>query len=154
MAEAMRAALIEELSRGPVEEQPQASSTGRGSSALLEDLERDFEAFKEHDILRQVLDQGRPVSEFAADVDAQLHALETESIQDYISETDNLVQLHDEVCLSVLSSVLHKGSFCQAQRQPVLLGTTACRCHASTCQLGQAPGAARCAARQQTACRA
>lgn len=97
-AEALRRSLIDELDQlRKNRDGEQARASGTDAAALLEDLERDFEEFKNHDILRHILDNGRPVKEFAADVDAQLRAVELESIQEYINETENLVQLHEEV---------------------------------------------------------
>ena len=39
------------------------------------------------------------LKEYARDIDDKLRQAELESIQEYISETDNLVALHDEVSL-------------------------------------------------------
>lgn len=38
------------------------------------------------------------LEEYTQGVDEKLRALELESIQDYIAESDNLVDLHQQVC--------------------------------------------------------
>lgn len=45
--------------------------------------------------------QGCVLEEYSAGVGEKLRALELESIQDYIAESDNLVDLHQQVNLTV-----------------------------------------------------
>jgi hypothetical protein len=51
------------------------------------------------------LDQGCDPKEYGRQYESQLRQAELESIQDYISESDNLVTLHDQVCMLLFSQL-------------------------------------------------
>ena len=60
-------------------------------------------------MLRAILDQGCDPKEYGRHYEARLRQAELESIQDYLSESDNLVTLHQQVCTpSQLSTACNK----------------------------------------------
>jgi hypothetical protein len=63
----------------------------------LSALESELEEFAGHEVIRAILEQGVVIQQHSADVGGRLRALELESIQDYIAESDNLVALHEQV---------------------------------------------------------
>ena len=65
----------------------------------LEGLQEELEKFEGQEVVASILDQGTELREFARDVEEKLRLVELESIQDYISESDNLVALHDQIRL-------------------------------------------------------
>lgn len=68
-------------------------------------VEDEIERYADHEVLKAILDQGCDPKEFGQQYESQLRQAELESIQDYISESDNLVALHDQVPLLVSLSV-------------------------------------------------
>ncbi|GAX77086.1 hypothetical protein CEUSTIGMA_g4532.t1 [Chlamydomonas eustigma] len=78
-----------------------------GSTTELQDVEADLDAFAEHEFLRGILERGQVVKEYARDIDDKLRQAEMESIQEYISESDNMVALHDQIknCDGILGSM-------------------------------------------------
>lgn len=61
------------------------------------DLEAELEEFRDHEVIKGILDQGVELTEYAKQVEDRLRHVELESIQDYIQESDNLVSLHEQV---------------------------------------------------------
>ena len=60
-------------------------------------LDAEITQFADSDILRAILDQGCDPKEYEQQYEASLREAEKESVQHYISESDNLVSLHDQV---------------------------------------------------------
>eukprot|EP00884_Botryococcus_braunii_P014708 jgi/Botrbrau1/23238/Bobra.0041s0074.1 len=73
----------------------------------LKGVEDEIERYADHDVLKAILDQGCDPKEFGQQYESQLRQAELESIQDYISESDNLVALHDQIsaCDAILGSM-------------------------------------------------
>lgn len=63
----------------------------------LAGVEDQLEHFANHDVLKAILDQGCDPKEYGQQYETKLRQAELESIQDYITESDNLVELHDQV---------------------------------------------------------
>ena len=68
----------------------------------LAGVEDQLEYFANHDVLRAILDQGCDPKEYGQQYETKLRQAELESIQDYITESDNLVELHEQVYLSTI----------------------------------------------------
>lgn len=74
----------------------------------LAGVEDQLEHFANHEVLKAILDQGCDPKEYGQQYETKLRQAELESIQDYITESDNLVELHEQVCISKdLQSTLH-----------------------------------------------
>uniref|UniRef100_A0A383VE33 Uncharacterized protein n=1 Tax=Tetradesmus obliquus TaxID=3088 RepID=A0A383VE33_TETOB len=115
-AEALRKSLMEDLFNGEELDDDDSSDQQQSSLALqgMEDssqaqqqlsaLETELEEFAGHEVIRAILEQGVVIQQHSADVGGRLRALELESIQDYIAESDNLVALHEQIkhCDSIL----------------------------------------------------
>ena len=58
-------------------------------------------------MLKAILDQGCDPKEYGRQYEAKLRQAELDSIEDYISETDNLVQLHEQIhaCDGILATM-------------------------------------------------
>lgn len=76
---------------------PPSHSTIQTPKRQLSALETELEEFAGHEVIRAILEQGVVIQQHSADVGGRLRALELESIQDYIAESDNLVALHEQV---------------------------------------------------------
>ena len=63
----------------------------------LAGVEDQLEHFANHDVLKAILDQGCDPKEYGQQYETKLRQAELESIQDYITESDNLVELHEQV---------------------------------------------------------
>ena len=63
----------------------------------LAGVEDQLDHFANHDVLKAILDQGCDPKEYGQQYETKLRQAELESIQDYITESDNLVELHDQV---------------------------------------------------------
>ncbi len=63
----------------------------------LAGVEDQLEHFANHEVLKAILDQGCDPKEYGQQYETKLRQAELESIQDYITESDNLVELHDQV---------------------------------------------------------
>lgn len=63
----------------------------------LAGVEDQLELFANHDVLKAILDQGCDPKEYGQQYETKLRQAELESIQDYITESDNLVELHEQV---------------------------------------------------------
>lgn len=66
----------------------------------LAGVEDQLEQFANHDVLKAILDQGCDPKEYGQQYETKLRQAELESIQDYITESDNLVELHEQVFIS------------------------------------------------------
>lgn len=66
----------------------------------LAGVEDQLEHFANHDVLKAILDQGCDPREYGRQYETKLRQAELESIQDYITESDNLVELHEQVITS------------------------------------------------------
>lgn len=60
-------------------------------------LEQTIDDLMDHEIVKGILHQGVEVDEYALVVEKKLRDVELESIQDYITESDTLVELHDQI---------------------------------------------------------
>lgn len=67
----------------------------------LAGVEDQLEHFANHDVLKAILDQGCDPKEYGQQYETKLRQAELESIQDYITESDNLVELHEQVGCSL-----------------------------------------------------
>lgn len=111
-AERLRRSLMQDLFQGedlgtPVDGMEDYSFGEPGDPTGLADLEKEIEAYQDHEIIREIMDQGKIVKEYAKEVDEKLRAVEMDSIQDYIQESDNLVLLHDQIkdCDAILMNM-------------------------------------------------
>ncbi len=59
-------------------------------------VEDELDTYAGHEVLRAILDQGCDPKEYGRHYEARLRQAELESIQDYLSESDNLVMLHQQ----------------------------------------------------------
>ena len=59
-------------------------------------MEDELDRYAGHEVLRAILDQGCDPKEYGRHYEVRLRQAELESIQDYLSESDNLVTLHDQ----------------------------------------------------------
>ncbi|DBA84296.1 TPA: hypothetical protein ACH3X2_006350 [Trebouxia sp. C0005] len=73
----------------------------------LAGVEDQLEHFANHDVLKAILDQGCDPKEYGQQYETKLRQAELESIQDYITESDNLVELHDQIssCDNILATM-------------------------------------------------
>ena len=60
-------------------------------------VDDELDRYAGHEVLRAILDQGCDPKEYGRHYGARLRQAELESIQDYLSESDNLVTLHQQV---------------------------------------------------------
>ena len=60
-------------------------------------MDDELDRYAGHEVLRAILDQGCDPKEYGRHYEARLRQAELESIQDYLSESDNLVTLHQQV---------------------------------------------------------
>ena len=67
----------------------------------LAGVEDQLEHFVNHEVLKAILDQGCDPKEYGQQYETKLRQAELESIQDYITESDNLVELHEQVRYSL-----------------------------------------------------
>lgn len=74
-------------------------------------MEDELDRYAGHEVLRAILDQGCDPKEYGRHYEARLRQAELESIEDYLSESDNLVTLHQQVRMNrgkpQLSSCVH-----------------------------------------------
>lgn len=71
----------------------------RGNQSLdAAGVDDELDIYAGHEVLRAILDQGCDPKEYGRHYEARLRQAELESIQDYLSESDNLVTLHQQVC--------------------------------------------------------
>ena len=66
-------------------------------------VEDELDRYAGHEVLRAILDQGCDPKEYGRQYEVRLRQAELESIQDYLSESDNLVTLHQQVLHHSLS---------------------------------------------------
>jgi hypothetical protein len=62
----------------------------------LTGLENELDRYAGHEVLRAILDQGCDPKEYGKHYEARLRQAELESIEDYLSESDNLVTLQEQ----------------------------------------------------------
>lgn len=60
-------------------------------------LDEEIANFADSDVFRAILDQGCDPKEYERQYEASLREAERGSVQDYISESGNLVNLHSQV---------------------------------------------------------
>ena len=85
-------------------EAPLGVVSSEGTASLgLRDLEAELEIFREHDVVKGILDKGCDLQRYAREVEEKLRRVELDSIQDYIQESDNLSSLHHQVIAADLS---------------------------------------------------
>ncbi|KAK9908133.1 hypothetical protein WJX75_003087 [Coccomyxa subellipsoidea] len=77
------------------------------SDVSLKGVEDELDTYAGHEVLRAILDQGCDPKEYGRHYEARLRQAELESIQDYLSESDNLVMLHQQIssCDSILATM-------------------------------------------------
>ena len=101
------------------------------STLSLAGIENQIEQFADHDVLKAILDQGCDAKEYGRQYEGKLRQAELESIQDYITESDNLAVLHEQVCCFWLTG------FCTAgASSSVMLGQACLPSLQSTCVFG------------------
>jgi len=134
-AQALRKSLMEDLFNGEElegddDDDAVLDITLHQSAGQLSDLDKEIEQFANHEVIKNILDKGFVLKEYTRDVDEKLRAVELESIQDYIHESDNLVALHDQVCLLQLLETMHVTTVILLQPQ-----TATCKCteHGPVC---------------------
>lgn len=68
------------------------------------EIDEDLKQFQQEDSVRDALSRGVNLREYARQIEQDLRAVERESIQDYIHESDNLASLHSQIqsCDAVL----------------------------------------------------
>ena len=68
-------------------------------------FEQDLIHFQNDEILKQALAQGVNLREYARDIDRELHQVESESIAEYVDESDSVVNLYHQIhsCDSILA---------------------------------------------------
>uniref|UniRef100_A0A7S0WFJ8 Vacuolar protein sorting-associated protein 52 homolog n=1 Tax=Pyramimonas obovata TaxID=1411642 RepID=A0A7S0WFJ8_9CHLO len=73
----------------------------------LEGLVEELELWGDHEVVRDILSKGTDVREHVREVDTRLRQVELDSIQDYIHESDNLVELHQQIkaCDTILEEM-------------------------------------------------
>ncbi|KAJ7978186.1 Vacuolar protein sorting-associated protein 52 A [Quillaja saponaria] len=73
----------------------------------LEGLQQELEECQNDDVVANILSKGTKLREHTKGVENNLRKVELDSIQDYITESDNLVSLHDQIrdCDSILSQM-------------------------------------------------
>ncbi|KAK9684976.1 hypothetical protein RND81_10G246900 [Saponaria officinalis] len=73
----------------------------------LEGLEHELEECKDDDVVANILSKGIKLRDYTKTVEKNLREVELDSIQDYITESDNLVSLHDQIrdCDIILSQM-------------------------------------------------
>eukprot|EP00210_Caulerpa_lentillifera_P001709 g1642.t1 len=73
----------------------------------LENLETELDRFREHEVVKGILDQGCDLQSYAKEVEEKLRRVELDSIQDYIQESDNLASLHNQIhdCDRILATM-------------------------------------------------
>lgn len=75
-------------------------------------VEDQLERFANHEVLKAILDQGCDPKEYGQQYETKLRQAELESIQDYITESDNLVELHEQVYDSITDlSQMHTSQY-------------------------------------------
>ena len=75
-------------------------------------VDDELDRYAGHEVLRAILDQGCDPKEYGRHYGARLRQAELESIQDYLSESDNLVTLHQQVHANMLSCMLYGHCAC------------------------------------------
>lgn len=63
----------------------------------FKDMDNNLKKFRNHHIIKGIIDDGYDLSRYAKEIDEKLTEVEFESIQDYIHENDNLIFLHNQV---------------------------------------------------------
>lgn len=133
-AETLRKQLIDDLFGG---EAPDAEAEALAAKATMADIlgedslslagvDQDLEEFQDHEIIKAILEQGKVVKEYAREIDEKLRQAELESIQDYISESSNMVALHEQVgvanaiAVCVVTACMHVTALpaCQQAARP------------------------------------
>ena len=79
----------------------------------LAGVEDQLEHFANHDVLKAILDQGCDPREYGRQYETKLRQAELESIQDYITESDNLVELHEQVTTSQHLHIKQRSTMCK-----------------------------------------
>ena len=102
LRKALKAQFLADSDDSEHEEEGEAPPLGvvstEGTASLgLRDLEAELETFREHDVIKGILDKGCDLQSYAKEVEEKLRRVELDSIQDYIQESDNLSSLHHQV---------------------------------------------------------
>lgn len=73
----------------------------------LEGLQQELEQCKDDEVVVNILSEGTKLRDYAKGAENNLRQVELDSIQDYITESDNLVSLHDQIrdCDCILSQM-------------------------------------------------
>ena len=76
------------------------------AESAIAGVDDELDRYAGHEVLRAILDQGCDPKEYGRHYGARLRQAELESIQDYLSESDNLVTLHQQVHTNAHSCML------------------------------------------------
>lgn len=66
-------------------------------SEAMHDIEKDLDTYAQHEIIKEILQQGRVQREFAIGIDERLRTAEMEGINEYIQESSTMVALHEQI---------------------------------------------------------
>ncbi|CAL5229904.1 g13324 [Coccomyxa viridis] len=101
----------EDLDEAEDDSLPQDLSLGEldftSQDISLKGVDDELDRYAGHEVLRAILDQGCDPKEYGRHYEARLRQAELESIQDYLSESDNLVTLHQQIssCDAILATM-------------------------------------------------
>jgi len=109
LRKALKAQFLDASDSDTEDQQAHPSLIEAEESLGLTDLEKELEAFRDHQVVKGILDQGCDLHSYAKEVEEKLRKVELDSIQDYIQESDSLASLHQQVSLPYrfLLSLLH-----------------------------------------------
>eukprot|EP00824_Muranothrix_gubernata_P005780 TRINITY_DN17560_c0_g1_i1.p1 TRINITY_DN17560_c0_g1~~TRINITY_DN17560_c0_g1_i1.p1 ORF type:complete len:764 (-),score=142.62 TRINITY_DN17560_c0_g1_i1:7-2133(-) len=73
----------------------------------LDDLDEDFERYQQDDLVKDALVKGVDLRQYSRQIESDLREVEQASIQDYIKESDNLANLHQQIrtCDGILETM-------------------------------------------------
>jgi len=85
----------------------EADEAAAALQALLEEEEDDLAGFQADEAVQEALSTGRDLRQYAEEVESALRAVERESINDYIRESESLAGLHTQIreCDGVLDTM-------------------------------------------------
>ena len=63
----------------------------------LTGVDKDLEAFQQDEFVRQALDKNVNLGKYAKKIEEDLKQIQMESVRDYITKAEELVDLHDEI---------------------------------------------------------
>eukprot|EP00899_Mesostigma_viride_P022961 jgi/Mesvir1/384/Mv11278-RA.2 len=77
------------------------------ADVILDGLAEQLDAYGDHEVVKNMLYKGSDFKEYAAEVEHRLRQAELDSIEDYMSESDNLVALQGQIndCDQILAAM-------------------------------------------------